>query len=721
MNDVILINDQWYVLATSSRADGRSLVMKNEETCGLFDRFGDIQHVGVGEQGLYHRGTRHLSLYEMLINDRRPMLLNSSVARNNNALAVDLTTPDLYQDDKLLILKGTVHILRARFLCHGVCYDHIRIRNFSPHQTDFGINFRFDADFADIFEVRGQKRSRRGKFAPAELKPGELILGYLGLDKVKRQTRIAFEPAPDRLSEDKAAYVFSLQPRGEAEIFLTISCLNGQDRPLTVPYATALAENKSNWTRKQAGAAIVSSSNEQFNDWLNRSLADLLMLVTTTSHGQYPYAGVPWFSTPFGRDGIIAAWQTLWINPDLARGVLAFLAQNQAEEEIPAQDAEPGKILHETRQGEMATLGEVPFRRYYGSVDATPLFVMLAGQYFTRTGDQAFLESIWPCVKRALNWIDTYGDQDGDGFVEYARKSGQGIIQQGWKDSNDSVFHQDGSPAKGPIALCEVQGYVYRAKLTGAELATVLGEKPLAASLRAAAEILKKRFNQAFWCDEINSFALALDGEKQPCQVLASNAGHALFTGIAAEKYAKILAETLFRNDFFSGWGIRTVAATEKRYNPMSYHNGSVWPHDNAIIAMGLARYGYKDAVLRILTGLFDASIVLDLHRLPELFCGFSRLPGQGPTLYPVACAPQAWAAGTVYALLQACLGLTFSPEKPHLRFCHPLLPDYIDFLKINNLRVGTGIVDLALRRHPHDVGINITRKQGDVEVAVII
>ncbi|NOX81099.1 MAG: amylo-alpha-1,6-glucosidase, partial [Deltaproteobacteria bacterium] len=568
MNDVILINDQWYVLATSSRADGRSLVMKNEETFGLFDRFGDIQHIGVGEQGLYHRGTRHLSHYEMLINDRRPMLLNSSVSNNNNTLAVDLTTPDLYQDDKLLIPKGTVHIFRARFLCQGVSYEHIRIRNFGPHRTSFGIKFLFTADFADIFEVRGQKRSRRGKIVPAGLGPGELILGYLGLDKVKRQTRIAFEPAPDRLSEDEAAYLFSLQPRGEVEIFLTISCINGQDRPLTLPYSIALAGNKSNWARKQAGAATVRSSNEQFNDWLNRSLADLLMLVTTTGHGQYPYAGVPWFSTPFGRDGIIAAWQTLWINPDLARGVLAFLAQNQADEESPAQDAEPGKILHETRQGEMAALGEVPFRRYYGSVDATPLFVMLAGQYFTRTGDQTFLKSIWPSVKRALNWIDTYGDQDGDGFVEYARKSGQGIIQQGWKDSNDSVFHQDGSPAEGPIALCEVQGYVYGAKLAGAELAAVLGEEPLAASLREAAETLKKRFNQAFWCDEINSFALALDGEKKPCRVRASNAGHALFTGIANEKYAKIMAETLFGNDFFSGWGVRTVAATEKRYNP---------------------------------------------------------------------------------------------------------------------------------------------------------
>ncbi|HET8701209.1 MAG TPA: amylo-alpha-1,6-glucosidase, partial [Nitrococcus sp.] len=392
-----------------------------------------------------------------------------------------------------------------------------------------------------------------------------------------------------------------------------------------------------------------------------------------------------------------------------------------AKEENTAQDAEPGKILHEARLGEMAVLHEVPFWRYYGSVDATPLFVVLAGAYYQRTGDRPFLETIWPNIERALAWIDQYGDGDGDGFVEYSRHSSDGLVQQGWKDSDDSIFHQDGSVAEGPIALCEVQSYVYAAKRTAARLATYLGDMEHSVELGRQADALKEKFNQAFWCDDIATFALALDGRKRPCRVTSSNAGHALFSGIAEPQYASRLAETLLGEPSFSGWGIRTVASTERRFNPMSYHNGSVWPHDNSIIAMGLARYGLKAQALQLLTGLFDASIIMDLHRLPELFCGFDRVSGRGPTLYPVACSPQAWASGTVFYLLQACLGLTFSEEKPQLRFHHPRLPEYMQRLEITNLRFGNAVIDLILRRHLHDVGVNVLRKEGDVDVAVIV
>ena len=377
--------------------------------------------------------------------------------------------------------------------------------------------------------------------------------------------------------------------------------------------------------------------------------------------------------------------------------------------------------MHETRKGEMANLGEIPFKMYYGSVDSTPLFIVLAGAYYDRTGDRPFIESIWPNIEAALNWIDEYGDCDGDGFVEYAKHSKNGLVQQGWKDSNDSVFHQDGSPAKGPIALCEVQGYVYDAKRTAARLARLFGEVQRADELEQQAKELKLKFNKLFWCEDILTFAIALDGDKKPCEVRSSNAGHALFSGIASKEYARHVKNTLLSDDSFSGWGIRTIAKNEKRFNPLSYHNGSIWPHDNAVIAMGFSRYGFGDDAMKVLTALFDVSIWMDLQRLPELFCGFDRLPGQGPTLYPVACSPQAWASGAVFQLIQACLGLTFTTSNPQLCFNHPQLPDYIHRLQITNLRFGDDFIDMALRRHTNDVGINVLHKEGDIKLSVIV
>ena len=721
VGDIVQIDDRWYVLATSPRADDRTRVLKHDETFGLYDRYGDIQHLGLGEQGLYHQGTRFLSRLDLSINEQRPLLLNSTVKHDNSLLVVDLTTPDLYGDGGLIIRKSTLHVFRAKLLYAGVQYEHLRLVNYDRGRIDIRLEIHFGADFADIFEVRGVERSRRGRHLPAEHRERAIVFGYDGLDGLRRRTYIELERRPERIENGAVCYDLSLAPGEPQNMYVNIACQLGDERPAFLTYDDALHRLEMKVQRAAAAACDIFTSNEQFNDWLNRSVADLRMLTTHTPHGPYPYAGVPWYSTPFGRDGIITALQTLLLDPGLARGVLAFLAAQQAGAETPAQDAEPGKIVHEIRGGELAALGEVPFGRYYGTVDATPLFVMLAGAYYERTADRAFIQSLWPSIERALAWIDDYGDQDRDGFVEYARHSENGLVQQGWKDSEDSVFHADGTLARGPIALCEVQGYVYAAKRAAARLAAVLGRKTRAADLARAARALKENFNRAFWSEEVGAFVLALDGEKRPCRVAASNAGHALFTGIAADAYARRTADVLLSPEFFSGWGVRTLARNERRYNPMSYHNGSVWPHDNGVVAMGLARYGFKEHALKLLEGVFDASIVLDLHRVPELYCGFERLPGQGPTLYPVACSPQAWASGAVFHMLQACLGLSFSAEKPQLRFSHPRLPDYLHWLEIKNLRFRDGTIDLIVRRHPHDVGINLLRKDGDIEVAVIV
>lgn len=721
MDDAILIDEKWYVLATSSRADDRTRVLKQGETFGLFDRHGDIQHIGIGDQGLYHTGTRFLSRFELSINQHRPMLLNSTVKKDNSLMFIDLTTPDLYVSGQCSIPKGTLHIFRCKLLMEGVQHEHIRLQNFSGKEIHFTMEFEFAADYNDIFQVRGLQRKKSGELLPVTCADKEICLGYHGLDGVTRHTHIHFSIKPEMNDGHMAQFPISLQPHQQQEFYISIACEIDGYKPEALPYLEAMQKINKITEQFNVTTADIYTSNEQFNDWINRSAADLHMLTTFTEHGAYPYAGVPWFSTAFGRDGIITALQYLWLYPEIAKGVLAFLAATQATEHNPAFDAEPGKILHETRKGELAELGEIPFKQYYGTIDATPLFIILAGEYYERTGDRTFIESIWPNIEQALMWIDRYCDRDGDGFIEYGRESSNGLLQQGWKDSDDSIMHQDGSLAKGPIALCEVQGYVYKAKQTVAKFARLFGEKERASQLMQQAETLKQKFNKMFWCEELSTFALALDGDKQPCKVRSSNAGHLLYTEIVSEEYARRTSETLLSKTSFSGWGIRTLANSEVNYNPMSYHNGSIWPHDNAITVMGLARYGFHDEAIQILTGLFDASIALDLNRLPELFCGFDRLEGQGPTLYPVACSPQAWASGAVFQMLQACLGMSFSAEKPQIQFKRPQLPDFINRLQITNLRFGNGVIDLAFRRHPNDVGINILRKEGDIDVAVFM
>ena len=713
-------NDQFNIIASFSMADDHIKVLKQGDTFGVFDRDGDVRCFKFGPQGLYHEGTRFLSRFELTINGEGPLLLSSTVKEDNVLLNVDLMNPDLTHEGQVAIPRGSLHLSRARFLWQGHCFERLRIHNYSLLPMPVRLAFTVDADFADLFEVRGKKRDRRGRRLETIKSKEGLSLGYEGLDHVNRRLTIHCVPAPTAVRSDEIEFETLLAAGEAVQWDLTISCEVDRQPTCELSYEHALVEVERALQSAQADDCVIVTSNEQFNAWLNSSLADLHMMISETPEGPYPYAGVPWFSTPFGRDGLITAFELLWVNPTIARGVLAYLAATQAKEAAPEQDAEVGKILHETRKGEMAALKEIPFGRYYGSIDATPLFIMLAGSYYEHTGDQAFIGQIWPNIELALKWIDTAGDLDGDGFVEYRRQSTGGLLHQGWKDSQDAVFHADGSPAEGPIALCEVQGYVFAAKRRAARLAQSLGYPERARHLLKEADKLRSQFERKFWCYDISSYALALDGSKQPCRVRTSNAGHCLWTGIANIKHGMRIAETLVGQDFFNGWGIRTVAATEIRYNPMSYHNGSVWPHDTALIAAGLAAYGFKQGTLKLLNGLFDASLFLDLHRLPELLCGFSRRPGGGPTLYPVACSPQTWSSAAVFLLLQSCLGIRIDAPRGRLSFSQPVLPPFLEHIDIKNLRIGDATVDLSLERHDQDVGINVPRREGRVGIVVM-
>ena len=719
-NKIVRIGNEHYILATSALADNRTLVLKHGDTFGIFNPYGDIQHIGLCEQGLYHAGTRFLSKFEFHLGDTHPFLLSSTVSQENALLAVDLTNPDFYKNDLMLIGRGTLHISRAKFLWMAQCFEQIRFTNYSLDPLDLTFSIHFEADFADIFEVRGERRPKRGRRNATALQDKSIILEYQGLDGVKRTTHLHSDPLPKTVTTTSMAYELSLDPQEERTFAINIFCSVGNQLGSSINFSTAQIQAIHALQASEGKFCTIYTENEQFNDWLNRSLNDICMMTTDLPEGPYPYAGVPWFSTVFGRDGIITALECLWVNPELARGVLTFLASTQAKDVLPEQDAEPGKILHEMRQGEMATLKEIPFERYYGSVDSTPLFVLLAGLYYDRTGDKDFISTLWPNIERALEWIDRYGDKDKDGFVEYFRSTPTGLAQQGWKDSYDSVFHVDGNVADGPIALCEVQAYVYAAKLAGSRLATLLGDVGRSRTLNGEAQTLKTQFNDTFWSEEQGIYFLALDGEKRTCQVRTSNAGHALFTEIVPQDRAQLLTQKLLEEEFFSGWGIRTLHTSEVRFNPMSYHNGSVWPHDNALIALGMSRYGLMGGVHAILGGLFDMSIHADLHRLPELICGFPRRPREGPILYPVACAPQAWAAGAVFLLLQACLGISFKAYENTIIFANPALPEFLPSLEIKNLRIGKFSADIVVTRKKSDVAIHVTRKDDALNIVTV-
>jgi glycogen debranching enzyme len=694
--------------------------LKHGDSFAVLDSHGDMGAVAGGADGLFHCDTRFLSRLELRFNGASPLLLGSNVSDDNSRLNVDLTNPDILVGDRFICRKDTLHIVRTTFLWRGRAYQRLGLRNHGDEEIRFELSILFASDFADIFEVRGLHRERHGSGEVEVTTPQDVVFRYAGLDGKTRQTSIGFNPDPTLLGPNMALYRLSLAPKERASIFVAVACDQPKaSKPLAFFHAMFSAKRDLKAATRRA--ASVQTSNDIFNEVLCRSIADLYMLMTDTPEGPYPYAGIPWYSTTFGRDGLITAMQVLWLDPSVARGVLRRLAAYQATATDRFADSQPGKILHEMRGGESSALHEVPFGLYYGSVDSTPLFVLLAGLYAERTGDDTLLAELWPAVDAALRWIDGPADVDGDGFAEYWRGAEEGLVNQGWKDSLDAIFHADGRLAQGPIAVAEVQGYIYAAKLLAARGARRLGWERKAVELETQAFELAERFESAFWCADLDTYAVALDGDKAPCRVKTSNAGQLLFTGIVKPDRAAKVVAGLLGPDFFSGWGIRTVSKNEKRYNPMSYHNGSIWPHDNALIASGFARYGHKASIDKVFKGLFEAASYMDLRRLPELFCGFQRRHGRGPTLYPVACSPQAWASGAPLLMLQASLGLEFDPFQDEIRFRDPHLPSFLDSVLLRNLRLGDSSVDVMAHRQSGNVSIEIVRAEGPSRVSVIV
>ena len=692
------------------RVAHRLYALKDRDTFVVADAFGDI--VGAGD-GLFSNDTRILSTYRLLLGAAPPSMLSAAISQDNVFFTAHGANQALPFPGGSVGPPGILHVERKRLLWDQMLFERIRIVNYSRDDVIVPLRLEIGADFHDMFEVRGMKRIKRGVTLPPEVGERSVQFRYEGLDRVKRDCVVAFSDPPGRLSAHRAEFMYSLMAEGRLELYVEIGSTEDAT-PSRERFRAAAARARWDMRARRRHGAQIDSSGRLFNQWLRKSRADLALLTTPMETGPYPYAGIPWFSTTFGRDGLIAAWQILWFEPSLARGVLTYLAAHQAEEVSDFRDSAPGKIMHEARRGEMPALGEVPFGRYYGGVDTTPLFVALAGAYAQRTGDMSLIDRLWPALKRAVGWIEQFGDSDDDGLLDYARGAKGGLSNQGWKDSGDSVFHSDGRFPKGPIALVEVQGYVFAAYRAMAELAERRGDDPAAADYRRKAERTRQAVEARFWMESREYYGIAVDGESALCEALSSNPGHLLFAGLPTPERGRKVVDKLMSSGFSSGWGVRTLASGEARYNPMSYHNGSVWPHDTAICALGMSRYGERDGVVGLMSDMFEAASLFEM-RMPELFCGFSRLAGEPPVAYPTACIPQAWAAGSVFMLLQACLGLQIDAFKRRVDIVHPRLPIGIDRLRIQGLRVGATSVDLMFDRQSasDDAGVRVTAGDG--------
>jgi glycogen debranching enzyme len=731
---------------------GSVQVLKHGDRYLLTDAFGDI-HPDSRGLGLYQGDTRSLSSLILRVGEDRPVLLQGSAGGNYQG-TVQLTNPsnDRNPDAKVHpldeVVGRTLGMGRRRILASGGMEERLRIVNHAATAITIPVDLLLGSDAADIFEVRGYPREGRGRLLPPAVAGDCVTFRYDGLDGVQRLVHVRFSLPPTGAApadpDDPSAVGASVRvhwhldvgPGEERELSWTIWSSRrpvpstAHDEPTEraelralfppVPRVTS-DEGAAAYHAWERGTTTVTSDHELFNLVVRRSVADLRLLVNEgPGDGQrYVAAGVPWFTTLFGRDAIISAFQSLAVRPQLAVETLEVLAAYQATELDDWRDAEPGKILHELRSGEMAGTGELPHTPYYGSVDATPLWLILLGATYDWTGDRALVDRLWPNAVAALRWIDEYGDLDGDGFVEYARRSERGLLNQGWKDSSDAIRDRDGRERRGPIALAEVQGYVFDAKRRMAALARVRADDELAVRLEREATTLSERFEKAFWIEDRRYYAIALDGDKGQADAIASNAGHCLWSGIVAPERARDVIDHLLRPTMASGWGIRTYAADQPGYNPIGYHTGTVWPHDTSLVAAGLKRYGYDDASNRLAGQMLEAAQHFPEYRLPELFCGFDRSEAASPVPYPVACSPQAWAAGATFLFLETMLGLRAHADRRELELLHPHLPDWLAKVTLTDLRVGDASVDLLFHRWRGTTSAEVLRKVGDVDVTI--
>lgn len=707
----IQVGDDYYIHASAIAANIAKLVLKKGETFLVCDRRTDFPGRISGEMGFYFEGTRFLNELEVRISGEYPILLESFTGDD---LIADLTNGDIFEDGEMIIPRDSLILNRRVSLDNGLLSTVLTLKNFHTNPIRISLEMSFGSDFADVFEVRGTKRYAKGQLLPLEWQEHKLFLSYHGLDNIKRTTSVFFDPKPDQVKGKEVRYWIELNPREEKKIFLTVKAsVQGMKQSSSGKISY---RDFNRWIRS---GCTIFSNNELFNKWINRSLRDIYLLNTQTPFGLIPYAGIPWYVAPFGRDSCITALEFLPFRPEIAEGTLNFLAHYQGKAFDSFKDEQPGKILHELRKGEMANLKEIPFIPYYGTIDASPLFIILLHHYATWTGDMSKIKKWWPNALKALDWMDQYGDMDKDGYLEYHKESPKGLANQGWKDSWDSIFHKNGNLAESPIALVEVQGYTYMAKMGMSKLAELFSEFDLAQKLRQEANQLKEKFNKDFWMENEKFFGIALDKKKELCRIVSSNPGHCLWTGVVDKEKAESVAQRLFHDDMFSGWGIRTVAEKEARFNPMSYHNGSVWPHDNALILSGLKQYGLNDYVEKLVTAMTDASTFFHDHRLPELFCGFKRTYQHGPTPYPTSCSPQAWSTGVAFTVLKTFLGLEGDASHNRILFNQPQLPEWLDWIEVSNLEINGRYIQFYAVRGPYTTSIEILNKSEDLEVVM--
>jgi glycogen debranching enzyme len=715
-----------YAVALGAQDIRDTIVIKSQDLFLLSDLTGNVPRDNPNGLGLYYQDTRYLSTYELVLEGFPPTFLLST-GEMRFAEVQELTNPDLRLPNGSLIPKESITFHRERVISTSTIYEILSVTNFNVTPVPLELVIFFEADFLDMFQIRGfVSAERRGVLRPPAWSENRLVFAYEGIDGVARFTQIEFSPPPSLATGGRAVFDLGLTPKASTTLQLEISVGSGKAPGSSRLGASPIHEladlverNSASYDEWLRRSPSVNSDNPIWNDLISGSRRDLRLLDSGAANASYPAAGIPWFATLFGRDAVLTALENIW-DSQQAAGILRLLASLQGKAENPWRDEQPGKIPHELRRGELAHCNVIPFNPYYGTVDATPLFVVLLAEHFRATGDVVLARELEPNLRAALEWMELYGDLDGDGFIEYQRQSASGLTNQGWKDSFDAIMYRTGELIRPPVALAEVQAYAYAARRGASAVYRALGDESEASRQEFIAQWLKEEFNRRFWLEAEGTYCLALDGEKQPADVITSNAGHALWCGIAPPERAHRLAERLMRPDVFTGWGVRTLASGEVRYNPMGYHVGSVWPHDNALFAAGLKRYGEDDYFRLVISGFFESARHFPDLRIPELFCGYDRAQYRVPVRYPVACSPQAWAAAAPLLFLRALLGIVPDAPNNELWIVRPQLPEWLRVVSVDNLHVGPNVVDLRYEREGDHTLTDVARIDGDLRVVFV-